>query len=132
MGQGYCDLFSFTKLKKRLHSSGKMSLEVVSGSMLPLIPVGSSIDIRPIIDELKPFDIVVFWDGDKLISHYIWKKSAFKTQGKDVWLTRSLQNPENNDLPVEEDRILGIIINFNLSGFQKFFVMLKAWKKGRL
>lgn len=132
MGQEVCDSFSFVKLKKRLNQFKELKLTVISDSMVPLIPVGGEIVIKPICGELLPFEIVVFWDGTKLVSHYIWKKSIFGSSGKIIWLTRSLKNPEYNDLPVEEEHILGVVSNFRVTISQKITVYFKAWRAGRL
>lgn len=126
MNFNHCDQLTFIKLKKRLQKLSQLDFNICSGSMAPLIMVGDQISVKPIEQDLSPFDIIVFWNGEQLIAHFVWHKNRIKVFKKESVITRSLQNPYENDLPINEENILGYVTNFEISTFTKISIFLKC------
>lgn len=101
----------FLEIKKSLVDF--VPLNVVTGSMEPLIPVGGKV----IVDKKTPFkvnDIIVFWHDKKLIVHILWNSnSKIHKNGKKIFVTRSLKS-RALDTSVNEEQILGKVVNFKL------------------
>jgi hypothetical protein len=56
----------FLLLKEALGIKGQIELEIISGSMLPLIAVGQCVQVVPVDfrrSELRQFDIIVFFQN---------------------------------------------------------------------
>ena len=101
----------FVILKKKLHRKKAMSFNIASDSMSPLIKINDKIEIVPVrTDELQLFDIIVFWQFDRLLCHFIVKTISPLN-------TASLKNKV--DYPVKEELILGKVVNFKLNLFHK-------------
>jgi hypothetical protein len=104
----------------------RVSFNVVSGSMEPLIMTGSQIDVAPVValDELRVFDILLFWNGRLLICHYLWHINAIpNADGSRTVVTRPLAF-NGEDLPVPEDHILGKIVSHKISFWRKLKIIL--------
>ncbi len=100
---------------------------VVTGSMEPLIPVGTSIIVDPKAD-YKVNDIIVFWQNDKMIVHIFWHTNkSIKLKDKDILITRAL-NSRKLDLSITREQVLGKVVShklgiknlLNLYVFKKF------------
>lgn len=92
---------------------------IVSGSMIPVINVGETIEVEVGNLDLKRFDIVVFFSKDRLICHYVWRMNRIV---KPILIqTRSLSG--GLDLPIALEDYLGKVTNFQLSGWQKFKIL---------
>jgi signal peptidase I len=102
----------FLKLKTSGESLHKLS--VVTGSMTPLIPVGSTV----VVDKLAPYqvnDIIVFWHNKKLVVHVLWSVNKnIKHKDQDVLVTRAL-NSRVLDASISQENILGKVVNYKLS-----------------
>jgi hypothetical protein len=115
----------FILIKIKLAALGQMKHPVVTGSMEPLIAVGSWIEVKPCkIKDLNQFDIIVFHQFEKLICHYVWYFSKLK---QDEVITRSLVGGE--DMPINENHLLGRVVNFDISKFQRFKIFLKNMRR---
>lgn len=105
------DWESFLKLKKS--SQVLIPFKVVTGSMEPLMPVGS----KAIVDPSAPFrthDIIVFWHNKKLIVHVLWSmNSRVLKNGHEIFVTRSLKS-KRLDTSVTREQILGKVVNYKL------------------
>lgn len=102
------DLLKFRTLKLKLQQQGELSLKVASGSMIPVLKIGQIITVKKAQPwELKKFDILVFWQSEKLMCHFLWSKQK-QFKGKEVrFITKSLENPREIDLPLKECLLLG-------------------------
>lgn len=118
----------FLIYKKKLHKQGEIISTVVTGSMEPLIPVGSKAVIKPYdFKKLQKYDIIIFLQRDKLICHFVWHFSRMK---KGELITKSLIGGE--DMPICKDDFLGIVDNFQITTLQKLtFIWKYIIKKGR-
>lgn len=122
------DLISFYELKSLLLQKGQIKLRVASDSMVPLLNENQVISVeRCVVADLKTFDVVVFWNGTKLLSHFLWTKQFNKETLKYLLIAKSIKDPLNIDLPIEEDLILGkvnvkipVITKINIS-LRNFF-----------
>lgn len=117
------DQFEFLRaiLKKRT----VMPIEIVTGSMVPLISVGEVIQVAPLNKTPKRFDIIVFWNKKILVCHYIWHCNSLEVQsGKQTFVTRGLVNP-HEDIPCDEERILGRVISHKIPKSMR----VKQWFK---
>lgn len=111
----------FAALKQELIQDSEFLFPVVTDSMAPIITVGEIIVVKPLPQRLKPFDIIVFYQFEKLICHFVWHQN--EKIGKTV-ITRNL-NEGKFDLPVSEEEILGIVSNKNFTLWQKWkFILL--------
>jgi len=100
------DQIRFDSLRAQLRSQGFIEAVVVTGSMEPVLPVGGKILIETIPNpmSLKNFDVVAFWDGVKIVCHYVVAQSAFGSGGPKL-ITKGLRS--GFDLPVDASNILG-------------------------
>ncbi len=126
MSDKHCDQFTFVKLKKRLHSFGELKFKIATDSMYPLICIGDEIEVFPVDRDFRAFDIIVYWDGEKLMAHYVWHVNNLKIKNQTSLLTRSLKNQYENDLPIPVDNILGFVHNFKLSTFKRILITFKC------
>lgn len=103
-----------------------LKYQVVSDSMMPLIPIGSEITIKKIqdVDRLKKFDIIVFKSGNLLMCHYYWHQNQHFDKG--MITTRALKSG-GHDIPFDKNKILGIVTNFKLSGWMKISIIVSDY-----
>lgn len=86
---------------------------------------GETVLVRPINENLKPFDILIFHQHDKLICHMYIKESALGTNsGLAEYLTRPYSG-NLFDYPVAKSNVLGIVCSHKVSLFRKIFYLLK-------
>lgn len=107
------DIGEYLLLKNKLAKDGRINCRIISGSMEPLIMTNDFVDIEPLSGELKKFDILVFFQKDKLICHYVTHVNL--SDGKII--TANLIGGE--DLPFEKDQILGKVVNYKVGFWQK-------------
>lgn len=104
------DLIEYSRLKAGLKESGKITLRVASDSMLPLLKIGQSVNvINQDPQKAQKFDILVFWQDNKLICHFLWAVQEKSGINERVYITKSLKSPKDVDLPIKENLILGKI-----------------------
>jgi len=124
------DELSFFTLKSRLESSTANSAappplqcRIQSDSMSPLLQVNEVLTIQRISDpqQLRRFDLLVFYSEKKLTCHFLWTKPHWP---KNSIITRSLKNYTQNDLPIPSSHLLGIIPDKRLSFFQKIKILV--------
>ncbi len=108
----------------------RVPFRVVSGSMRPLIPVGASVVVE-IGADVRPGDVVLFWDGARPVCHVLWHKNRVPSAtGKAVYLTCGLEG-RGLDLAVEEDRLLGRVISHHLTWWHKIRLSLRRARESR-
>lgn len=118
------DLLKFKALKIKLGQEGSLSLRVASDSMEPVLKTGQIIQVKKIQShELKKFDTIVFFQSEKVMCHFLW---AIQTdaEGKRLLITKSIKNPQDIDLPLEEEFLLG-----KVDVKIPFLLKLKIWFK---
>jgi signal peptidase I len=94
--------------------------KVVSDSMVPLINIGDEVIIDVGHQDLKRFDIIVFYHDGKLISHYLWRINRIV---KPILLqTRNMSG--KLDYPIEQKDYFGKVMNFKLSFWQKLRILI--------
>jgi signal peptidase I len=130
--KGTLSLKEFVGLKIQLQKNERIAFTVVSGSMEPLIMTGEPITVRRLNDhQLRRYDIVVFFDSHRLVCHYIWHKNFLKSvEGLQTFVTRGM--PGYDDLPVSEDRILGLVASHKLSKALIVRLHLKYWVRKKV
>jgi signal peptidase I len=118
----------FNKLKAS--GSPFYKFRVVTGSMAPLIPVGSLIVVDQTAD-IRLNDIIVFFQDNKLVCHIFWHQNRRATKGgKEVLVTRPLHG-EATDLAIYREDILGKVQNFKLSFWTILRLRLRSRFKSR-
>lgn len=110
-------LDEFLNLKKHPFFKG----EIITGSMEPLIPVGTTIVVAVDHQDLKRFDIVVFYQDEKLICHFLWQMS--RTVKPILLQTRNLLTL-GHDYPIKEENYLGKVVSHKLRLRDKLRVLL--------
>lgn len=94
---------------------------IVSDSMEPALMTGERIIVDVGELNLKRFDIIVFFQGGKLIAHYMWDMN--KLVQPILLRTRSLKYGQL-DLPIGMDQYLGKVISHRLSNWHKFRIFI--------
>ncbi|MCR9202935.1 MAG: hypothetical protein NXH75_00015 [Halobacteriovoraceae bacterium] len=114
--------FDIEVLRKKLLRGDIVSLQVVSDSMEPVIKTGESIDVGHIsLKSLRPFDIILFFQGGRLNTHLLVKTDEINNQ----FITQPLKLPKHNDYPLSGDEILGIVKNKKLNLWHRLRVSLR-------
>ena len=106
----------FKELKKNFDEFSKV--RILTPSMAPLILVNDMVVVSPLpkdLNKIEPFDILVFWQKDKLICHFFIKNE------NGIYITRGLNN-KYNDEPVQEDHLYGIVIKPKVGRIKRFFL----------
>lgn len=114
------DFKDFAALRAALRGGGLREIRLVSNSMAPLLPTGARAIVQGCsIGDLKPFEIVVFWQNEKLICHVVCGQGDLPAaDGQMTLVTRGLGSG-GFDLPVPESWILGRVISHRLTWWQK-------------
>jgi hypothetical protein len=112
-------LDEFHGLKLKLEVSGPLGIKIVSGSMEPLLPIGTIAQVEFCrFDDLKPMDLLVYWRDDRLTCHAVWNIGYLPSaRGDRTVITRGLGNPEF-DYPVAESEIFGRVTSHRLTAWQ--------------
>lgn len=98
------DLIQLQALKNKLTREGRLAVQVVSDSMHPLLVAGGTYELVDApYTELKPWDIIGFYQGGQIIVHFV----RYQNHHDSAWVTGALKNPQTRDLPVTADRYLG-------------------------
>jgi len=105
---------SFTEFEVLRDSKTPLyKFKIVTGSMDPLIPVGSSVFVDTTA-AIRPTDIIVFWQENKLVCHILWSKNKIISEnGQEILVTRPLYG-RRRDLSILSTHVLGKVINYRL------------------
>lgn len=96
------DLIEFKLLQSKLAAGESLKLRIASDSMLPLLKVGEVIEVKKAdLNSIQKFDVVVFFQDDKLMCHFVWSMQG------DQLITKSLKDPKSVDWPISEAAFLG-------------------------
>lgn len=115
------DRETFQEIKKLPIHKGK----VVTNSMSPIIKVGEEIVIDVGAKDLKRFDIIVIYQNEKLICHYLWQMN--KIVKPILYQTRNIWG--QTDFPIEDKDYLGKVVSHHMSFFWKLKIFLKDLSK---
>ncbi len=107
----------------------KLRIKIKGKSMQPLLKDGKEVELCKIdsVEELKRFDILVFYDKveDIFICHYFWKLGKhFVKDENDYILTRPLNPLTGYDTPVNPEMILGRVKNESFPLWLKMYVFM--------
>lgn len=101
--------------------------KIVTGSMDPLIPVGSNVVVDTTA-EIKLSDIIVFWQDNKLICHILWRKNKIISQhGQVILVTRPLFG-RRTDLSITANQVLGKVINYHLPLWRLWLIRWRDYR----
>jgi signal peptidase I len=114
-------------LKTALRKQGALEIELISGSMSPIMPTGTRAMIEPCqYEDLRRFDSIVFFSDGILICHSIWGLGEFRAPNGDrTIVTRGLANPLADD-PVRESVVLGRVTSHRVSKGRFLFTLFWA------
>jgi hypothetical protein len=122
-------------VRESIRSEKHVGFTVVSGSMEPVIMTGSLIEVEPVesIDELRTFDIILFWNGKRLICHYLWHLNQLPgADGSRIIITRPLTPKDGEDLPVAVEHVLGRIASHKIPFWRRVRIIFrKRFKEAR-
>ena len=118
--------FELLKLKIR---HGPLSIRIISDSMAPLFNAQDTVDAHLPPRQLNPFDLLVFYERQRLVCHFVWKDQQ---EFDGTVLTRSLKNPYVNDLPHTSSDILGWVPSKNISFLCKYKILILNLARGTL
>ena len=111
-------LVKFGLLKKDLKKD--TPVQIVTSSMSPWIKAGETVLISPIkITELKPFDIIIYWDSEAeiLICH------IFKEIRDNKLITKPLST-NTEDSPFNLSHLLGIVTKPQFKWYHKLLLRI--------
>lgn len=105
---------SYSDFQKLREGSGPIfKFRIVTGSMAPLIPVGAAVIVDGVA-EIRPYDIIVFWQDDKLICHTCWHENKIiQRDGQKIYVTRPLRGARR-DFSILQSQVLGKVVNYRL------------------
>ncbi len=93
--------------------------KVVSDSMVPIIEIGDEVIIDVGNMEIKRFDIIVIYQDERLVCHYLWRLNRYL---KPILLqTRNMSG--KMDFPVNTEDYLGKVMSHRLSFWQKLRII---------
>ena len=122
-------------VRDAIRSERHVGFTVVSGSMEPVIMTGSLIEVEPLesIDELRTFDIILFWNGKRLICHYLWHINQLPgADGARIIITRPLAPKDGEDQPVPTAHVLGRIVSHRIPFWRRARIIFrKRFKEAR-
>ena len=109
----------------------KLQFKIWGKSMQPLFKGdGEVVELELVknIQEIKRFDIIIFWQGNNLLIHYFWKLNKhFNNSLKDFCIvTRPLNPIERFDHPIRFEQILGRVKKEKMSLLLKLKVLLNS------
>ena len=114
----------FLKKLQEINQQGLIKVQIVSGSMEPIIKTGEIVHVEKLAGRPKMFDILVIYQNNIFICHYFWKNNTyFDNDGKN-YLTRALSS-RHADIPFARNQILGRVTGKNLSFLQKCHIILR-------
>lgn len=114
----------FQEIKKTLSLKKELKIRPISDSMSPLLKVNEILTIKPIdSQELKTFDIIVFWYQNTLMCHFFWARQT--SSNATMLITKSLKEPKSIDLPSPVDCLLGIV-NCKTPWWAKIYLLIKS------
>lgn len=100
----------FFALKVALEQRHRLSIKVMSGSMEPVLVTNQKYWVQKIGADFKPrqYDIIVYWDGTRLICHYYDHSESVMNSNQHVWILKPLTH-DTEDFPVSVERVLGLV-----------------------
>lgn len=101
---------------------------IVSDSMIPLLKVGDRIVVDVGNRDLKRFDLIVFWNEDKLVCHFVWAMN--RTVTPFLLQTRNLKKL-GKDVPISWEDYLGKVVSHGFSPWERFWLVTRLWLKLR-
>lgn len=104
---------------KNLKKLKILKSKVVTGSMIPIINIGDEVIVDVGKKDIKRFDIIVIFQNNKLICHFLWRKNKFVSPI--LFQTRSMS--KNYDLPVKEEHYLGKVVSHKFTLWQKLKIL---------
>ncbi len=114
----------FVFLKNQKNS--ELDIRIITDSMAPWIMAGAYTKVKIIgIEDIEPWDIVVFWKKDILICHIFFKREG------DVFYTFPLNRNEKLtrfDEPNPVSHLLGVVIDPKFGFLQKLYFKWKSRK----
>lgn len=101
------DLITFKALQNRLSREGLLELRIASNSMEPVLKKDDLITVTETKkSSLKKFDIIVFWQNNQIICHFLWSIQTTRS-GEELFISKSLKKPKEIDDPIKEGLLLG-------------------------
>jgi signal peptidase I len=109
----------------------RIKARIASNSMHPVLKRNEEVlmEYYPLWQNLKRFDIIVFRKNDQLWAHFFWRRQEIN--GKVSFLTRSLANPTENDFPLENEDIVGVIVDKKINYYYKSYVYIRNIISGK-
>lgn len=119
----------FYFLQRRLEHDNRLRCQVISGSMEPVIKTGEPIEVIPIREPLKTFDIIVFHQKDQLICHMVVKDQNLLFENRDSSVLTSAYRFQAYDLPVRMTRVLGRVTSHRVSLWRRIIFTWRFLKR---
>lgn len=116
------ELIDLEMAKKTLSEKGFLDIKIISTSMEPLIKKNEIVQIKEVSKDLQKFDIIVFLRDRKFVAHYIWRVNGLSSKS---YTTRSFENKEYDELPVQQSEVLGVVMEKKFSILKKIMMSLK-------
>lgn len=126
----------FQTFKSNLIQTRIGAVTIEGESMQPLYKRGQQLFIEIVnsCDQLKPFDIIVFWQNDSYTCHYVWSKNKFFHDNHEdpTFITRPLNPIGRFDRPIKFSQVLGRVTNGKIPFYLKIKIFFFTWLGSRL
>ncbi len=120
----------FTYASALLKNQRSVHCKIISDSMEPIIPTNAIVKVEPLIDAPKAFDILVFWQNEKLNCHVYIHNSTFNHNNERILIMKSYKYL-SQDLPLIYSDVLGRVVSHRLSLFAKVRMIFRLFFSGR-
>lgn len=110
----------FLLYRNLIYQKKSIQIRIVSDSMAPFISINEMLEVQPLNGEPKRFDVIVFWESNKLVCHFLWKVHV----DNEYFFFKSLKHPRKTDDPVERQNVLGQVPQKKLSLYYKLKIFI--------
>lgn len=83
--------------------------------------------IEEIVEPLKIFDIVVYWNGKIYVCHFVWRLNQRPNSKGERWVTTRSLATRYEDFPILETQILGRVTDRQIPFSRKLLMALRVW-----
>lgn len=103
----------------------RLTIQLASGSMSPVLPTGSQAEIQACrLEDLKFLDMVVFWDEEKIVCHCFFGLGDMRSAtGERTFISRGLASKQF-DVLTSESNLIGKVVNRKIGSWEYIFYRL--------
>ena len=124
------DFTAFQMIQIALKKKCQLDVRVLGKSMNPILFEEDILTVYPLLslENLKRFDVIIFWQNNLLICHYFWRFNTHFQTDSTTLLTRPLNPVRAHDHPIEMSQVLGIVPSVYINRWLRFKILFYAIK----